>query len=73
MKYVVARMHEGRPFDYIASVHEQTGRMNICTNINGALTFDTYEAAADAAGRAMDHDPHGSEYRAFDALALSAE
>lgn len=67
MTHVVARMKGGVPFEFLHSVADAGGRQMLCTSLFGALTFDTYEAAADVAGKCMDRWP-GDEYRALEVV-----
>jgi len=65
MTYVVARMKDGKPSEFLTSVGPDGSRHMLSTSVFGAMTFPTYEAAADVAGSCMDHWP-GDEYRAME-------
>lgn len=61
--YVVARLKDGEPFDWLHSVAVDGSRHMLCTNPKGAMKFASRDEAADAAGECMDRWPE-EEYRA---------
>lgn len=66
MAYIVARIKDGEPYDWLHSVAPDGSRHMLCSNALGAMRFTTMDAAADQAGRCMDRWP-GEEYRAYEA------
>ena len=66
--YRVARMKDGVPHDWLHSFVSATDSHMCCINPAGAMTFEIYDDAADAAGWCMDQsaDPN-AEYRVIEA------
>lgn len=66
MPYLVARLHDGDPFDYLHAVSEDGERHLICLDPSDALRFDAEQAAEEAAGACMDRQPE-EDYGAISA------